>query len=53
MQYPSLLRRYLASLIDGATIFVVFAYIWPRHWLWLNRSRQLLAVITLPYMSLC
>jgi len=24
MQYPSLLRRYIASLIDGATIFVVF-----------------------------
>jgi uncharacterized RDD family membrane protein YckC len=25
MRYPSLLRRYIASLIDGATIFVVFA----------------------------
>jgi uncharacterized RDD family membrane protein YckC len=25
MQYPSLLRRYVASLIDGTTLFVVFA----------------------------
>jgi uncharacterized RDD family membrane protein YckC len=25
MKYPSLLRRYVASLIDGATIFVAFA----------------------------
>jgi uncharacterized RDD family membrane protein YckC len=26
MQYPSLFRRYVASLIDGATLFVVFIF---------------------------